>query len=250
MHSFTYYLPMEVFERQFKIDSSQSDFKHNLTVSAFTNMLVQVATDHADILKFGFFDLNPSGLSWVLSRFTIEFTDLPKWYDTIKLQTWSKGLNRLFYQRDTIAFLPGGDSFAKVSSDWLVIDVKSRRPKLFDKENPILNNSCNKHAIENPNNVLKFTVEPEKEKTFQIQYSDVDLNRHLTACRYIDFMFDMFDLEFFENNQPKKVVVNYLHEALFNEEVIMNMSASGQIYRFELTNKSKEKTLFKAEVYF
>ena len=241
---------MDVFEKEFKIDSSHADFKHKLKVSAFTNMLIQIATDHADKLNFGFFDLNPSGLSWVLSRFTIELTDIPNWYDTIKLRTWPKGLNRLFYQRDTIAYLPDGKEFARVTSDWLIIDVKSRRPKLFDKENPILKVPCNEHALENVNNTLNFNIEPSEEKIFRIQYSDVDLNKHLTATRYIDFMFNMFDLDFFITNQPKKITVNYLHEALFNEEVIMKMAVSDMQYRFELICKSNNKALFRAEVYF
>ena len=237
------------FEKVYKIDSSHVDYQHRLKVSALVNMLIQIASDHADILKFGFFNLDPSGLSWVLSRFTIEFTSHAKWYETIRMKTWPKGLNRLFYQRDAIAYLPDGNEFSRLSSDWLIIDQKTRRPKLFDKENPILKENYDQHALNEPVPVLKFCNHCTHTKTFQLFYSDIDLNGHLTATRYIDFVFDMFDLD--ELTQPpKKINVNYIHEALFGELVIMKHFKNDKLHQFELTNNQGDKTLFRAELYF
>lgn len=238
------------YKRKFKIDSSETDFQNQLKVSEFVNMFIQVATDHADELKFGFIDLQPAGLSWVLSRFTIAFYQPPKWRDEITVLTWPKGLNRLFYRRDAIAFMPDGSECARITADWLIIDKETRRPKLFDKDNPVLHAECDKHAISEASASLKFCIEATTVKSFVIRYGDIDLNRHLTATRYIDFMFDMYELSFLEANRPKELVVNYIREALFDETVIMKQCIKENIHLFELVEKQSDKVLFRAKLYF
>ena len=58
---------------------------------------IQAAIDSADLLGFGFVNLHPQKLFWVLSRFSIELERPVKWQEKITIQTWPKGMDRFFY---------------------------------------------------------------------------------------------------------------------------------------------------------
>jgi acyl-ACP thioesterase len=46
----------------------------------------------------------------------------------------------------------------------------------------------------------------------QVQYADLDHNRHVNNLRYIAWMFNCFDLAFYEQHQLREMQINFLSE--------------------------------------
>jgi len=67
-------------------------------------------------------------LTWVLSGFFITIDSYPKWQDTITIQTWPSGLERLFAMRDFIIFDADRKVIGTAKSAWIVIDMALRKP--------------------------------------------------------------------------------------------------------------------------
>ncbi|MCG8698633.1 MAG: thioesterase [Bacteroidales bacterium] len=236
----------QLITRSFEVTSAEIDITRKLRVSSLVNMIIQIAKQHADLLGWGFSDLIRNNQSWVLSRFIIDIEKYPAWDDNVIIETWPKGLNRLFYQRDIIVKDKSEKEIAKATTEWLVIDIKTRRPKLINTTDPILLLNGGKHAIEECIPTLKSLENWNYSHEDVIKYSDVDLNGHLTATRYIDLIFDTYKKNEIKNRKPRRIIVNYLKEVLWNQGVVIRRYEDKNHHYFEIADKHNDSTYFNA----
>lgn len=239
-----------ILQKQFRITSRDADFKCDLRLSALINLYIQAAWQHAEILGFGYDHLNAQQLGWALSRLKLKIIKLPSWPGTIVVNTWPKGLNRLFYMRDAEFSDGQGNPFASVTSGWLVFDMNTRRPKLLEAKPASLFHNENLHAINETIPALKFDGEPILSASYHVRYNDIDMNQHLTAMRYIEFMTDTYDISFLKTHQPAELIVNYLKEITFGTELIMHRYGKGLRHGFELVNATDDTVCFRGELTF
>jgi medium-chain acyl-[acyl-carrier-protein] hydrolase len=241
-----------ILEEEFLVTSAETDFKRKLKVSSLVNMYIQIAWHHAEELGFGIKYLHENNLAWVLSRLHLKINSLPEWNDTLKLITWPKGIHRLFYLRDLEVFNNSGNLIATATSEWLLIDTKTKRPKLQGPDEEIFSKNKDKHAIE----TLIKNLDPlsENSESFDLKprYSDIDLNHHLTTTRYIDLMFDKFDLDFHTKNQCDELILNFMREITWSMEVSANCSSDPErnYHEFEFNNNNHKQILFRGNVQF
>lgn len=143
-----YTLPYYVYHKD-------TDFREELRFTSFATCLQETAWAHARLLAVDIHSEGFSGCLWVLSRLHVEFTaPMPRWQDTLFIQTFPVGIEGIFAQRDFIAWsLPGGRNetrpgfpqelpcdldqlkpFALVRTSWLIIDAVKRtlvRPQIL-----------------------------------------------------------------------------------------------------------------------
>ena len=93
-----------------------------LSIPSLLDFLQEAAGLHAIKLKFGMHDLNARNETWVLSRMRVEIERWPERGDAIVVETWPKGMDRLFAVRDFLVFDEKGEILARSSSYWLLIN--------------------------------------------------------------------------------------------------------------------------------
>jgi acyl-ACP thioesterase len=246
--------PMEnndfILHENYTMASRDADFNGKLRVSSLINFFIQAAWQSAEELGFGYRQLSVQKLGWVLSRFKIKINELPIWPGELSVTTWPKGLNRLFYMRDAEFSDAAQNKIAAITSAWLVFDINSKRPKLLNTEVPALFQHKDKHAIDEGLPVLKFEGEPVTSTSYTVRYNDIDINQHLTTVRYIDFIFDTYDIAFHTHHSPKEITVNFLKEITFGTEVIMHRYVNKNVHGFELVNTLDSTVCFRAQVVY
>ena len=237
-----------VYKKNFAISTKDADFKKDLRISSLVNFFIQAAWKHAEELGVGYSHLSKIGVGWIFSRFKIKIHQLPTWPGNISITTWPKGLDRVLYIRD--AELHGSDKvkLASITSAWLVVDMHTKRLKRSLPEAEFFTRLEMKYAINEPIQALKFEEKGGISTPFKVRYNDIDMNMHLTTVRYIDFMFDTYDIEFLDKNTPKELSVNFIKEIPFGAELIMHRYESQDVHRFELENSSNNLICFRAEV--
>ena len=87
----------------------------------------QAASDHADQLGFGFENLNRRGLLWALVVLRLEILRQPRLGMELELSTWPSHVQRLRASREFRLTDRQGEVFMLGSSDWMVLDVQSRK---------------------------------------------------------------------------------------------------------------------------
>jgi len=242
----------EIRKETYPITSADIDFTKRLKVSSLANMYIQSAWHHAEALGFGIDFLHRSGMVWMLSRLHVKISGAPSWNETISMNTWPKGVYRVFYQRDFEALAADQMEIARGTSEWLIIDLKTKRPKLINADHHSFNAEHVVHAIDSPVPVLNTPVTKPENFTRQVRYSDIDLNSHLTTTRYIDWIFDTFNLDFLSTNSCSEIVVNFIREIPFNivVDIARYNPEGGNSYFFEFTNTENKLVFFRGQLIF
>jgi medium-chain acyl-[acyl-carrier-protein] hydrolase len=241
-----------ILEEEFLVTSADTDFTLNLRVSSLVNMFIQIAWHHAEELGFGIKYLHQNNLAWVLSKLHLKIYSLPQWNDPIRLITWPKGIHRLFYLRDLEVFNKSGQLIACATSEWLLIDIKTKRPKLQGPDEEIFNKNRDKHAIE----ALTENLDPLKgdKNNFLLKaaYSDIDLNQHLTTTRYVDWMFDTFDMGFHKKHKCSSIILNFIREIPDGIDVSVNRISNfdKNCHDFEFIKNEDGQILFLGRLLF
>jgi len=235
----------------FKVTSTETDMEARLRPGALINYLIQSAINSADQLGFGFSGLQQQQLFWVLSRMTVEIYEPVKWYDEIMVDTWPKDIEKIIYLRDFFVKRKSGEIIAKATSGWLAIDVKTKRPKIVDGlYTGIFKHLRDKHALNEPPEKLPQLKEGD-EFRINTTYFDIDLNKHVTSSRYIDWMMDTFPVTFHKDNYPKKLSINYLKETMQGEVIKLSRSQQSiKNYNFEGSHLNTSTVSFRGKIGF
>jgi acyl-ACP thioesterase len=235
----------------FKVTSADTDINGRLKQSALENFLIQSAINSAAKLGFGFDEMQKNLLFWVLSRIDIEIYRPILWNEEISVETWPKNLDKILYLRDFIVRDSKNEIVAKSASGWLAVDYSSKRPKKIDFFNTetfyILKD---KHAIDE---VPQKINAPQSDLVFNVKSSffDIDLNKHVTSTRYLDWMIDTFDIDYLIKNYPKKISINYIRETMPNETIeIMREEISEKNFIFEGKNMTSNSIAFRGKIGF
>jgi len=236
---------------KFKVTSAETDMEARLRPGALVNHLIQSATHSADKLGFGYESLKKHNLFWVFSRLTINIVRPLKWSEVIEIETWPKDIVGLLYTRDFIIRDEDGKVVGRAASAWLPIDLETKRPKRkesFDSE--FFTFLKDKHALKEPPEKLSETKEGEVFKV-NSTYFDIDLNKHVTSTRYIDWMMDTFPVDFLRNNYPKALSINYIKETMPDMKLDITKRQNG-LGEFLLEGAHSEtgKTSFRGKIIF
>lgn len=234
-----------------RIQSAYTDAFARLRMGALINILVEAAIQSADSLGFGYSGLRKNQLFWVLSRLSIEIHHTIRWYDSIWVETWPKDIDGLHYLRDFIIRNEAGEELIKATSAWLAIDVDSKRIRTLEGELlESLHRRSDLHA-------LAYT--PEKLTSVKLGesfpqkagYHDLDLNRHVTSSRYIDWMMESFPMDFHQQQYPEYLAVNFMKETMYGNELSIRRTESEHgLFQFEADNLSRVTQSFRGKIRF
>lgn len=190
-----------------------TDAAWRLKPTSFMNMAQEAAGRHAVYLGFGYDDLIKTNTAWILSRVHVEFIDTPKWREEITLNTWHKGLNRLFFLRDFVLTDNEGRERVKATTSWLVLNLETRRlvrdPKLMED-----GTICTENALETPADKVQMPkdVESELVRTHHVSYSDIDTNGHTNNAMYMQWSMNSVGYDITSTRPVKEFTINFNHE--------------------------------------
>lgn len=211
---------MNKYLQNISIPCYDTDASWRLKPASFMNYAQEAANLHATILGFGYDDLIASRTAWVLSRMHIEFTEIPLWREKMTLETWHKGLDRLFYLRDFIMIDNSGKVRVKATTSWLVLNLDTRRlvrdPHLMDE-----GTVCPENVLDKPADkvVMPKDVDPFFVTDHIVSYSDLDMNGHANNAMYMHWAMDAVDFEISSSRALKEVTINFNHEIKARETV-------------------------------
>ena len=156
---------------------------------ALASLCQDVASDHADLLGFGFEQLKERKQIWALVQFRLEIARQPRYGMKLELETWPSSVSRLRASREFRMADAVGNTCLLGSSDWMVLDAQSRRPQdLSDLHmNPhlrpqrLLGDKLSRHKPEGKGRELA---------QIRIPISALDANGHVNNTEYLRFSYD------------------------------------------------------------
>jgi len=208
-----------IWEEEFSIHAKDIDFNGKLKFYCICGYFFELAARHANHLHFGFKDLDQENVYWVLSRLHVKVLNYPGFDQKIKIQTWHKGVGRLFGLRDFRIMDKEGQEQVLAASAWLILDKHTGRPIKPDRFSELQNSKMDYHAIKEIPEKIEQLNEYQKVKFVEPGYTDLDINVHVNAGKYIAWIQDLYPPDLYTRFRISEFQINYLNETRFGSRV-------------------------------
>ena len=174
----------EVTTVAFTVHSFDSDAFGHLAPAALAGYLQEAAGRSADALGFGLAHLQQLGATWVLARERVVLDRPIRWGDTLTVETWPSGLERLAALRDFVLRRDGLE-IGRALTTWFALDLATRKPLRPDRLLPERFHAQPDHVLAVAEPPLPEVTSPETERRFQVRFADIDANQHVTNASYV-----------------------------------------------------------------
>jgi medium-chain acyl-[acyl-carrier-protein] hydrolase len=235
----------------FQVTSADTDMQARIRLGSLVNFLIQSAIDSADSLGFGFGGIRQQNLFWVLSRLTLDIFRPLKWYEKVEVETWPKNIEKILYLRDFLLRDENRNIIARATSGWLAVDIETKRLKKIDGiHSEFFIRLKDKHAIpETPGKLVPLLGGENYE--ISSGYYDIDMNKHVTTTRYVDWMMDTLPLDFHLEHYPRKLTLNFMKETMPGEKIRLVRQRTGELdFLFEGLNMNNNSNAFRGCIEF
>ena len=191
---------MLVFSQTYRIRPAEVDVRDHLTLPSFLDLFQDLAGLHAEKLGFGMEAMLEKGTAWMLNRMVFEVDVLPRTAQTITLETWPSGADRLYAWRDALAYDAQGTVIGRGTTRWLTIDVEKRRPVRIDE-------SLSRFVPEGRTSALTAearrveAAEPFSSHVVIVRHADLDVNAHANNVHYARWFAEAFDDAFLRRHR-------------------------------------------------
>ena len=230
------------------------DFTGHIFMGVLGNHLLNAAGNHSQRRGWGIGALNESSHTWVLSRLSIEMTELPCQYEHIEIKTWVESVIKLFTNRNFAIQRPDGTPLGYARSTWAMIDMTTRKPcdllSLYDGD--IL-----RYVVDEADNVCPIAGHgrfrfrnAEKVRSIHTYYSDVDINGHINSIKYIEHILDLFSRERFEQQSLRRLEIAYKAEAYMGDTLCFYQQPVSEDEMDIEVRKNDNETVCQAKICF
>jgi len=236
------------FSRRFTISSFDVDAKKQASVQSISRYLQEIATLHADKLKFGFHDMIRQNRGWLLAQMKIRIDRFPAIHEQINVTTWSNGVEGRYATRDFRVTDEDEKIIAAASSSWFVVDIKEKKICRLDEYFREEDFTRIDWAVGGLPGRVRPISDADEETEVVARYSDLDINGHMNNVKYLELILDMFKTEFRLSHDIHEIEMNFLKETR-EGDVLGNMlkaTEPGKEYLHCLFNKSTQKPSFTA----
>lgn len=210
---------------EFEIKYQEVDGKKKLRLFNLENYLLEVAGTVADELGFGISKLHPMGLTWILTRLSVEMFELPTHCEKVRFETWIESNAHMLSTRDFRIYKCTKDNvqgtkdeswvlIGQCKSVWAVLDLKRREiANIFD--DPMFEGCVDGEVLDMSRVRMTTIPEPTGVVPHKVVYSDIDYNGHCNSCRYLQAMTDAYLPDYY--GKKVRLDINYSKEAMLGE---------------------------------
>ena len=219
---------MALFEETVKIRYSEMDCDLVLKPGAMLQFLQDLASDNAEQLDFGYSYIIKQNLAWFLLKYRLEFDDYPEEIYDLTIKTEPRGYNKMFAYRDFYIFHQG-KQIGRATSTWTLVDLTTK--SMANASEIFANNKFMylHDKREDDLNYGKIRL-PEKfdiEKTFEVRFDDLDVNKHVNNANYIVWAIEPLDFEFRRSHKLKTVDMMFKKEITYGNKVLSEVAING-----------------------
>lgn len=184
-----------------------------MKLGAFSQLLQEAAVTHSERVGIHSRELVANGTVWVLNKMAFEFRRLPTFGEDIRVLTWHKGSRGFKAYRDFEVFA-GEELLVSVTSLWLFIDLKKKRPRRIPPEWQEVYTVESGEALDFDLNSWQPGHPGTNAATIPItlRSSDFDPQGHVNHTAYFDFIETLMDRTLGGGNAPQGLRIQFRRE--------------------------------------
>jgi len=201
------------------VESFEIDTNGKLKAHVLFSFLLNSAWNHARQAALDYRTLSEKNLMWVLSKLQLDVRRLPSWGDRIAVETWGKRIERFYALRDFVVTTADGEKLASATSSWMILDRRSYRPQKLDELMKGFPWKGDASEIETNLRKVEEASHETSSRGFDVVFSDIDVNNHVTASRYLQWMTDSYPAAMQVHRELKSAEISYIAEAVLDDRI-------------------------------
>lgn len=210
-----------VHKKNFEIKYCDTDFRDRLKLSALLAYFEEVAGASADELGFGYKDLKPKSLTFIVSGVCCEFLKPIFQGDSVTVKTWPNPPSYAVFGREyQICNSETDELLCSATSRWCIYDLK---------EGKILSSKAiegQDYSSYNTDRALDFSAwkipafkieEGEYVYMMTVRNAEYDHNMHVNNTRYADYCVNCFSIQELSTFSLKRFQISYAKQCREND---------------------------------
>lgn len=239
-------------EREYKVHNYEADGNGRILISSLMNYLEDMAIEQASEFGSGIEYLKQNNIAWVVYKWQVKVNKYACVGEKLKVRTWPHTYRKFYAYRKHEIENSNGEVIVEADSIWFMIDINKRRPCKISDEIVKMFGLKEGTKEEIAFDKLSAPSSAEIEKTFQVRYSDIDMNEHVNNVKYIAWSLETVPMEIIKKLQLKQLNINYEKETTYGAKVTVKSEVIEQEKEFivlsSLINEKGDKlTLVKTE---
>lgn len=206
-----------IYKKEVTVSATMVDCFGRLTPSMALRLIQGAAGEHSDLLGTDYDSLAEKRMFWAVIRHRIKFFRLPRTGERITLETWPLPTTRVAFPRATAAYDSQGRVLFQSMALWILMDLDTRAMILPKKSGVELTGTLRGTELPAPGSLAPKALPQSRRRT--VGYTDLDRNRHMNNCRYLDWIDDLLESTFHEGHTPADMTLCYVNEAREGQEL-------------------------------
>ncbi|MBO4622868.1 MAG: hypothetical protein J5691_03170 [Bacilli bacterium] len=219
------------YKEKYYVKSSEVDIHQKIKLSSLLKIFQDLATEGSKILDAGTDKTLDKGYLWVFSKLEININRFPVYEETINLSTYPNEMMHFIYPRTFLIKDLNDNLLVEATSFWCLINAQTRKIALPSETGVGVDAPLKAKKIDNIESKDVNLVSSRK-----VLYTDLDLNQHLNNTRYLDFICDLYDSNYFNINHIKKINLSFVQEVKEKEVVDIYASTDNTYFLFKVNN--------------
>ena len=228
------------------VKSTEVDELKKLRISSFFRMFQDVSVAAVEEIGKGNSFNESKGLIWVVTRADVKIYRMPDYLEPITFYTYPSPTLRFIYPRHFLVVDKNNQPIIRMVTTWALLDDKTRKIAILKEGEFNLEFESHDGELPLPKKIDIPLGELKKEVT--ISYTDCDLNRHLNNTRYIDYIMDLHDSDFYLTHEITNFRIDYMLEVKEKQNLKLYENFSNNISF--VTGMVNEKVVFQAVINF
>ncbi|MDO6390898.1 thioesterase [Pontibacter sp. BT731] len=236
----------------FTIRSTESDLNGQATLPALVGYMQEAAWDNTATMGISMYELLERGLTWVLQRMRVEMFRYPKHREGISVETWASGRERVFLHRDFRVYGADRELLGQATSVWLVMDVVKRQLVSVPNFITAIEVVPGQEPLPFAKGKLPQLEQVEYEQLVPVRWHDIDLNRHVTNTRYLQWVLETLPADLLEKQQLQEIDIIFKAESTLGDSVAATAGPADEANTFlhKLSSTESGKELVQAKTRF
>lgn len=184
--------------------------------SSLLHRFETIASAHVDGLDLGFEQMIANNRIWVMTKIKYVIYKKVEAGSSCHLGTYPRPKKGLTFYRDYYLWDAAGDVAAAATSQWCILNFKTRRPERTEIEVP--GECIDQEPFET--GIEKIRWMPEEGSApavcHLVSEADLDQNQHVNNCRYAD----MID-EALATSEHREVTIHFARETRLGDEILL-----------------------------
>lgn len=191
------------------------------------DLFQDLAIIHGQEMGIGWSAMQEKGVFWALVRLRYRVKREPDWGAVVTVRSWPHSPSKISFQRDYTIYDDQGEELIIGTSEWVLIDVESRRfARMADVYPTDADFIEERNFPDKPKKLKPLDVENLPPYQMEARFPDIDINGHVNNSRYPRFVLDAWNPA--EPFAIREMQVDFRQEVPFGASLNVHSSLEGK----------------------